>query len=426
MILIYGKWKVGKGVASLCTYLDISHDLKDDSERVDLDLYEAIIPSPWVPWNHKIYETGKIISELDFFSRYLPSGFRTIAITGTDGKSTTSWIMYNILEKEFFGKKSVYLSGNFDIPLSQTLVDILKKWEKKGYIVIEVSSFMAHILREFSPDYTIFTNYKSDHLNWHRDLQEYLDAKMHIVQRTRYKAIINQQVKDFADEQDLSFSWSLERSRFFSHRDISHQQLPLRDWTDGENIVVSGRRKFCLSETHFSGMHNAMNILACALVANEMGICGKHTKKYLSDILGLPHRIEFVEEKNEVRYIDDSKSTSCQSLMAALTAFQKQKTLLIAGWSDKGDTFEGLEDALKGLKYVVLIGATRDILAKKCELAWVPYVFAESMDEAVEMLYRQAISWDTVLLSPWCASFGLFRDYLDRAEKFRAAIRNLP
>jgi UDP-N-acetylmuramoylalanine--D-glutamate ligase len=162
------------------------------------DAYEFIIPSPGVPSHHAIYQTGKVVSELDFACQYLPSGFQTIAITGTDGKSTTSAIMYSILEKEYFGKKSVYLSGNFDIPFSATVLDILKKCEKKGIVVLEVSSFMAYSLEKFTPDYSIFTNFKPDHLNWHRDLQDYLDAKMHIVTRTKKKAIVNQQIIDFA------------------------------------------------------------------------------------------------------------------------------------------------------------------------------------------------------------------------------------
>lgn len=209
----------------------------DDSDGVtSFEKYEVIIPSPGVPGTHPIYATGKVLAELDFAYQFLPEKFQIVSITGTDGKSTTAWITYNILQKEFFGKKSVYLSGNFDIPFSATVLDILEKKEKKGIIVIEISSFMSHWLGggmagwrdsrvagkrklpansttlpihhasnppHFHSDYTIFTNLKSDHLNWHRDLQEYLDAKMNLVKHTKKKSILNEEVLEFVREKYL-------------------------------------------------------------------------------------------------------------------------------------------------------------------------------------------------------------------------------
>ncbi len=112
--------------------------------------------------------------------------------------------------------------------------------------------------------------------------------------------------------------------------------------------------------------------------------------------------------------------------MAALSGFHLPKTILIAGGSDKWDPFLRLEDSFSGLKFAVLIGATRETLAKKCEQAGVGFVYADTMSQAVKIASEQAMSWDTVLLSPGCASFGLFRDYLDRAEQFREAIKKLP
>lgn len=221
-----------------------------------------------------------------------------IAVTGTDGKSTTSWIMYTILEKEFFGKKSVYLSGNFDIPFSATVREILEKKEKRGVIVIEVSSFMSHAIGKsslapaFSPDYTIFTNFESDHQNWHIDLQEYLDAKMNLVLHTKKRAILNVQIQHRSHDFGLALLVPTNVRWFQDASDPS-----FRDRTNGEDIVISGRRKYRLSETHFIGHHNAMNILACAIVANEMRICSQRVKTYLSEIGGLPHRIELVTQK---------------------------------------------------------------------------------------------------------------------------------
>ncbi len=473
MYLIYWTGKVWTAVKRLCEYQGIPFEIRDDSNPPDsYEPYEVIIPSPGVPSYHPIYNTGKVLCELDFASQFLPEKFQTLAVTGTDWKSTTSWILYSILEKEYFGKKNVYLSGNFDIPFSETILEILKKWEKWGIIVIEVSSFMSygigiHAQKEiyhntpmpnkpiyqytkkptsipasaltsippyqpFSPDYSVFINIKPDHLNWHKDLKDYFDAKMNLIHHTKKLSILNIQVLDFAKEHHFDTVLQ-DNIRYFTSTSLWIWNLKLETWnlkfkdtTDGEDIIISGRKKYKLSETHFSGLHNALNILAATLITNNLGICSKRTKIYLSEVRGLPHRLEFITEKKGVRFIEDSKSTSSQSLIAALSSFSHSTMILIAWWSDKWDHFEGLESSLSGIKFIVLMGATREILAKKCRLAWVDFAFAEGMVEAVELSFSHAKSGDSIVLSPGCASFGLFRDYLDRAHQFRDAVKKIP
>ena len=423
MILIFWKGKVGKWVAELCDYLWLSYDMLDDTDvGKDFSPYSQIIPSPGISGTHAIYDTGKVMSELDFVSQYLPHRFQTIAITGTDGKSTATWMLYNILQKEYFGKKSVYISGNFDIPFSSTVLEILRKWEKTGYIVLEVSSFMSHSLHYFSPDYSILLNLKPDHLNWHTDIGEYLDAKMHLLERTKKKSILNQQVIDFANEKNLKITVP-NNARIFQ---FTSERI-FRDMTNGEDIIISGRRKYQLSETHFSGLHNAMNILACVLVTHEMKICSKHTKKYLSEIRWLPHRLEKIGEKNGIIFIEDSKSTSSQSLEAALSSYgEKKNLLLIVGWSDKWDSFMHLAWRFHHrVKALVCMGTTKNHFIQIAEQENIEYFSTDSIPDAVTWLYEKWVAWDVLMLSPWCASFGLFRDYLHRAEVYREAIKNL-
>jgi UDP-N-acetylmuramoylalanine--D-glutamate ligase len=155
-----------------------------------------------------------VISELDFADQFLPRGFKKISITGTDGKSTTTWILYSILQKEYFGKKKVYLSGNFDIPYSETVREILLTGEKKGIIVLEVSSFMAYAIRSFRSHYSIFTNLKPDHLNWHKDLQEYMDAKMNLMHHTTDGIALHDQILEFAAIEKLQIDIP-EHTRIF-------------------------------------------------------------------------------------------------------------------------------------------------------------------------------------------------------------------
>ena len=285
---------------------------------------------------------------MDFAAHYLPKGFKTICVTGTDGKSTTAWILYKLLCAEYGGEK-VFLSGNFEVPFSETVRQIREKRLKRGYIVIEVSSFMAYNLSRpsslkvleslpkgeriggFHPNYSIFTNFETDHLNWHPNLQDYFDSKMRVFEITTGISAINAQVFEKAKKLGLKAP-KLGNVRIFGEG---------KNRVDYPHIIVSGRRKYTMEETNFSGIHNAMNILSAVIVTSTIKICSKHVREYLRSIAGLSHRLEFVTEKNGIRFVDDSKSTSAQSLIAALGSFESnKKVFLIAGGSDKGDVFE--------------------------------------------------------------------------------------
>lgn len=422
MYLIYWKWKVGSAIVELCSYNWIPYEICDDSDSPNLyDSYEAIIPSPGIPGTHRIYQTGKILSELDFAYQFLPKKFDIVSVTGTDGKSTTSWIAYNILQKEFFGKKSVYISGNFDIPFSSTVLEILKKWEKKGIIVVEISSFMSYWIHSFRSTYTIFTNLKSDHLNWHSNLQEYFDAKMNLIKFTTKKSIFNYQILDFVKEKKLIIKIP---QNLRVYQDIQVK----KDWTDGENITISRRNKYKLSDTNFSGLHNAMNLLSIGILASEMKICSKRMKQYFREITWLPHRLEKIGEKNGIIFVEDSKSTSSQSLEAALGSYGNTKNiLLIVGWSDKWDSFVHLSQKFEDrVKAIVTIWATKEQFIAMAKEENIPYLSTDSLQDGVEWLYPKWINGDVLMISPGCASFGLFKDYLDRANQFRDAIKKLP
>ncbi len=444
MYCIYWKNKVGQAVANLCEKQGIDYEMLDDTDNVtDFSKYDVIIPSPGIPGTHPVYQTGKVLAELDFAYQFLPKRFQIVSITGTDGKSTTSWIVYNILQKEFFGKKYIYLSGNFDIPFSATVLEILEKQENRWIIVLEVSSFMTHAIKTFQSDYTIFTNLKSDHLNWHHDLQEYLDAKMNLVHHTMRTSIINQEVLEFVSAEWLHTVLP-ENVRLFAG--LKHEAWSLKkisdngwfkDYTNGENIIIFWRKKYLLSETNFTGFHNAMNLLSVGILANTMGICSKRMKQYFSQITWLSHRLEKIGEKNGIIFVEDSKSTSSQSLEAALWSFLPESRmrnqecgiknlLLIVGGSDKGDSFTHLAPYFQQrVKALVAIGATKHQFLQIAEDWGIPHLATDSLDEAVRWLYEQWTTGDVLMISPGCASFGLFRDYLDRANQFREAVKEL-
>ncbi len=302
MLAMYGKARVGQAVIALASALNLPIASFDDADAFNPLDFEAIIPSPGIPPSNRAYSGGNVIGELDFSARYLPPGFKIIAVTGTDGKSTTAWIVYKMLCAEF-GEHAVFLSGNFEIPLAETVLEIRNRGLKRGYIVVEVSSFMGHTLglndhlkklppgyREgFEADITIFTNFERDHLDWHDGLAGYFGDKMRLIHRTKKKVLANEKLKERSRELNCSFP---ANTRWFG------LTPELKDRTDGEHIVISGRQKYLLSETQFKGMHNAYNILAAGLVGNELGICSKRIRASLGQIQGLPHRLELVTQKN--------------------------------------------------------------------------------------------------------------------------------
>lgn len=422
MILIYWKWKVWNGLKMFCDYLWLESKVKDDADNVtDFSSYEYIIPSPWINPNHAIYKTWKIYKELDFVYKYLPTKSRIVSITWTDWKSTTTWIIYNILKEEY-GENKVFLAGNFDESFAQVVTKILQSWVKNPIIIMEISSFMAYEIKDFKSDYLIFTNFASDHLNWHPDMRDYYLSKARLIDWVKCKALINTQI--IKEIKKYGIDYEFKNSRFFGYWD-DIKNFGLKDYVELPNIVVSGRKKYDFSKTNFSGIFNALNVLSAVLIANEMWICSKRVTKYLTNISWLSHRIEFYKEINWVKFYDDSKSTSCQSLKAGISSFDGN-LVLIAGWMDKWDKFEELDLIAKDkVKFVVLIWQTKDYLSSIFSKSQIPYEFADSMDDAVNKSWKQSLSWDTILLSPGCASMDMFKNYEDRANKFKEAVDKL-
>lgn len=423
MYLIYWKWAVAKAVAKLCDFQKIPYQIADDQDKIEnFDDFEAIIPSPGIPGNHRIYQTNKIIAELDFAFQFLPKNFEIITITGTDGKSTTTWIIYEILQKFLANSnEKIFISGNFEIPFSATILEILEKNYNSGKIIVEISSFMSHFIGKnffqipaFSPDYTIFTNLKTDHLNWHKDLQEYLDAKINLVKNTKKKSILNSEILDFANQNFLKINKN-EKIIFFGNE---------KNFVENEKIFIEKKEILSLAETNFSGIHNAKNILSILLVLKEMWINLEEIKKFWKEIKWLPHRLENIGKYSKVTVIEDSKSTSAQSLEACLTSFGNEKNLLLIVWgSDKWDNFEHLEKLFeKRVKKLVCIWATKQKFSQIAQKINLEFLETDDLDEAVKWLYSKSEEWDYLILSPGCASFGLFIDYLDRAKKFRKAV----
>ncbi len=409
-ILIYWRGKVGQSLAQFCEKIGYNYLLADDSDAPeDFDAFDIIIPSPGIPSWHKVYQSWKVVSELDFLAPYIPSGFQIHAVTGTDGKSTTSWILYHFL-KLWFPESSVYLGGNFGTPIADIIGEIRTLEEKTGHIVIEVSSFMAFHIEKFIAHNSILTNLHPDHLDWHKDLHEYFYSKLNLLGHTRNTILYPKSIEAIFPE----------------IVDFPIEAITLKDDTVqvSEGILQLNEELFLdISERQLYGDHNLKNIYFAASLAAKLGIPVKKLSEILVNIPALQHRLQKVSEKNQRIWIDDSKSTTAQSLYAALAAFSPQKVHLIAWWKDKWDPFQNLAKFLEEYcVQCVALGETKHIFLQAAHDAFIPAVPMVNIDEAVKYLLENTSSGDIILLSPGCSSFDMFKNYEERAQKFIEAI----
>lgn len=423
MIVIFWKGKVWKWLAKLLDYEKKTYTMMDDYDynKKHLDDSEYIIVSPGIAPHHKIYKTypHKIISELNYIGNFLNTIKKRdhvvlFGITATDGKSTTTRITYHLLQHIFWSTQRVSISWNFDIPLSETIVDECQKniWSRENptLIVVETSSFMLYQLNTLWFDYSCRMNISPDHLNRHSNFEDYYQTKKRIIEQTINKSFVSDKIYK-------------KYGPFPYH---THITQPISD----------------ITTTNFSWDHNKYNCwFALDLVNSYCATKNKNTitikHDWRKNILPLKHRISFITTKNWIDFYDDSKSTSSQSLKAALSSFEKE-VIIIAWWVDKWDTFWHLWTIYKKKCIAgVFIWTTKKQFGEIFENNNIPFVYAENMTEAVTNAYNIAkeyiknksdkISTNhvTILLSPWCASFDMFKDYEDRAHHFIEAIHKL-
>lgn len=417
MIAIFWQWKIWEPLQKLLAHFDIEAKAIDYKDR-DEELFnnaEQIIVHQAVKPDAEIYQKygSKAISELNFIWQFIAgqpwgNNLHFIGVTGTDGKSTTCYVLYELL-KGLNTEYSIRLSWNFDESLATTINHIIDGGltAQKHIIVTELSSFLLYGLKDLWLDYSVRTNISPDHLNRHPDMKDYVATKYRIFQHTTKAIFTTEGVMDELTKQWLELTHTAPVT-------IYHNDYPL-------------------TYTQFVGAHNAGNLQVCYLLVKTLirdyaiNIDEEKIHEVIQQIKPLAHRIQLINEKMGIRFYDDSKSTSSQSLKVALEAFPGP-IVLIAWGSDKGDNFSALAELMKlKVGYWVFIGTTGPQFVQIAEGAWIEHSKAASMEEAVKMAYEYARNHEiqVILLSPGCASFDMFKDYLDRAHQFANAVKTL-
>ena len=380
---------------------------------------DEIIKSPGIPKEapivRKAMERGiGIISEIEFAGRYTNS--KMICITGSNGKTTTTSLIYHIFRNAGY---DAGLAGNIGNSLALQVAE-----DPHEYYIIELSSFQLDNMYDFRANIAILLNITPDHLDRYDNcMQNYVDSKMRITQNQT--------------EQDAFIYWNDDPiiRRELEKYDIKAMMCPFSELKERGSIgyIEEGQYKiekptpFNMEQEELSltGKHNIYNSLAAGIASNIAGIRKEVIRKSLSDFPGVEHRLEKVCKVRGVQYVNDSKATNVDACWYALESM-KTPTILIIGGKDKGNDYAPIMDLVRQkCKALVYLGADNKKLHDNFDALGLPVRDTHSMRECVEACYQLAESGDTVLLSPCCASFDLFKNMEDRGEQFKTLVRNL-
>lgn len=380
---------------------------------------DLVVVSPGVPLDSPQLAPARargipVIGELELGWRAMEAD--TLAITGTNGKTTTTTLTGALLTEQ---TRPVVVAGNIGSPLAAHALAI----PGDGLVVCEVSSFQLETIEAFRPRVAALLNVTPDHLDRHGSFEAYLAAKARIFanQTPADCAVLN------ADDPAVAGLAGRTRARvvWFSRRRELREGVFVRDGWVVARLNGADERVCPLAEIPLRGAHNVENVLAAAACALWAGLAPDAIRRAVGRFRGVPHRIEFVREIRGVQYYNDSKGTNVASTLKALDSFT-ERLVLIAGGLGKGQDFAPLAEAARGrVGHAVVIGQDGPAIAAALARVGIPVSTAPSLEAAVDIARSVARPGDVVLLSPACASFDMFRDFEHRGDVFKQLVGGL-
>lgn len=408
----------GKNLLEQFNKINVPLIVSEDSYK-NIQSSDIVVLSPGIKPSSNIYKRifetkAYSISELDL--GYLFCKAPIVAVTGSNGKSTVVSLVSEILKRT---DRTVWLCGNIGIPLSS----YAGKIKEDDIVVCEVSSFQLYTSNFFHPHVAVILNVFDNHLDWHSDMTEYVDAKKKIFEKLEQDdwLILN---ADDSIVKTLS-EYTKAKSLFFSVKD-----KVCGAYKNGDKIFYSldakdaGREICAVGDSNLIGIHNVANLAVSSLVGVLYGLNSDQIREAVKSFKALEHRCEFVGKIDGVSFINDSKSTTPSATEAALTSFDK-KVVLIAGGKDKGTDFSKLKEVVKQKVHtMILIGQASEKISGVFKDV-VPVIPARDLKDAVELGYNfAAVRKMDVLFSPMCASFDMFKNFEHRGEVFKEEVKN--
>ena len=380
---------------------------------------DLVIISPGVPTDLPIVNRMResdipVVGEIEL--AYELGKGEVLAITGTNGKTTTTALLGEIMKAVY---DSAFVVGNIGIPYT----NVVDETRDDSVIVAEMSSFQLESIVDFRPRVSAVLNITPDHLNRHHTMEAYIQAKKNVA--------INQTAEDtcvlnYEDEVLREFGETLQtKVLYFS----SKRKLDKGIYLDDGNIIYRNPDE-CLvcnvKELKLLGVHNYENVMAAVAMAAAYGVSMDSIRKTIKEFAGVEHRIEFVAEKNGVAYYNDSKGTNPDAAIRGIQAMNRPTYLIGGGYDKQSEYKEWIESFDGKVKKLLLIGQTREKIAKEAEeCGFTDIMLLDTFEDAVLTAAKLAEPGEAVLLSPACASWGMFKNYEERGDKFKEIVNSL-
>lgn len=381
------------------------------------DGVDLVVISPGVPLSEPEVQAAiqrgvPVVGDVELFAQYRPASAKLIAITGANGKTTVTTLVGEMCKAA--GLKTI-VAGNIGLPVLDTL-----NMEAPDVYVLELSSFQLETTNSLVADVATMLNLSEDHMDRYDGMQSYAVAKAHIFYHAKLQ-VLN---RDDAWSMMMARA-KLEQVTFGLDDAVNAEDYGIRQ-VDGEAWLSCGAHDLMnIRDLKIAGLHNASNALAAMALCRGIGMDFAPIIQTLYNFKGLPHRVEWVANIDDVDYYDDSKGTNVGATCAALSGLS-QKVVLIAGGDGKGQDFSPLKEAVSdNARAVVLIGRDAPLIEAELLSTNVPMYHAADLPEAVTIAKKMAQAGDAVLLSPACASLDMFKNYVHRAEVFVAAVKRM-
>lgn len=389
---------------------------------------EVIVISPGIALNEPAVQAAMqagipVVGDVELFAQHKPKTSKVIGITGSNGKTTVTSLVGEICKAA--GLKTI-VAGNIGLPVLDTL-----SMEAPDVYVLELSSFQLETTSSLMLDAATVLNISEDHMDRYASISDYAAAKARMLKHAKVAVLNRDDVVSFGLANKNTVTFGLNPAPNIADFGF----VESGDEGRTEYYLTSGQRKICkASQLKITGQHNMANALAAAALCHAIGIDKSTLKLALQAFKGLPHRVEWVANIDDVDYYDDSKGTNVGATCAAISGMTKndnghhrpQKVVLIAGGDGKGQDFSPLAPAVEANgRAVVMIGRDAKLIENVLLSTHVPLYHAVDLPEAVNIAKKLASPGDAVLLSPACASFDMFKNYVQRAEVFVSAVRRL-
>lgn len=388
--------------------------ITDKPEELLDNTYDVVIKNPGIKYTNPLIVKADtlnipVINEVEAASYFFPEGLQVIGVTGSNGKTTTTNLINEMLKKD--GKK-VIMAGNMGIPVCSVLNDLTSD----TILLLEISIQQLCNMNHFKTNVSILTNLTPTHIDFLDTYENYMNTKKRIFNNHTDKDIA---ILNLNNEDEINLTRDIKSHKIY-FSSTSNTDICITD----DYITYFGEKIIKLEAIKLQGTHNYENICCAIGAVKHYGVKNAAIIKVLEDFGGVEHRLEYVRTLNNVMYYNDSKATNTVSTTIALKAFNKP-TILIMGGLDRGHSFEPLNDYMKNVKLVVCYGQTKERIEKWAEGLKIPVKVFDNLHDATIAAAKKATAGDVVLLSPACASWDQYKCFEDRGTEYKKIVNGL-